>query len=589
MSKLVRSKLAMCATAFCATLLLPACTTNDIAQSFKELTGISLTTHDIELKKQYLFSAYVFEDFVPAIAHYYAFNRTTFAVYTDEQASDMVAKQYEALADVLQQNGAAVCRTAASCDGRATNITTSLINAEDGSLRFINVATDKLNLTRMYSSRGESLGPMSVLAQKRALYRSKLTKPNAYRPAQDFEAILAEQEIEAARARTLAETQDVFIDDNAAATANITTATAAASSQNKATRSKARSKPSRAKTAAAKPSKTTTKSQPAVVAQASAKPITQPAAKQAAPTAASAANKQTAQAGAQATAAQAASLPVDAKPAPDPKATASTAATAAKPDAAPDSIYSTVKQFPFFQGFSLLSDANASELDDIKDMAKQAQDTQVSTTATAESAHAMTPNPKSLISANEQQTQREQEVSHFKSNSDILADVVLSHCDVAAPMIQAVIDAVNFRSLVNTNAYQPEPEPEIAATEPIDDDLYFTVEEIEFNVKKRQQSIKDWTLNKPAFERHFATLPSANSKPSTTADSKAGSSSNALASAESGAASKSGSDTLASVGSAEASMSRSDTLAYVDSGKRSGSDALAFVAYGDENGRKAVC
>lgn len=588
MSKLVRSKLAMCATAFCATLLLPACTTNDIAQSFKELTGISLTTHDIELKKQYLFSAYVFEDFVPAIAHYYAFNRTTFAVYTDEQASDMVSKQYEALADVLQQNGAAVCRTAASCDGRATNITTSLINAEDGAFRFINVATDKLNLTRMYSSRGESLGPMSVLAQKRALYRSKLTKPNAYRPAQDFEAILAEQEIEAARARTLAETQDVFIDDNAAATANITTATAAASSQNKATRSKARNKSSRAKTAAAKSSKTTTKSQPAVVAQAPAKPVAQPAAKQAAPTAASAANKQTAQAGAQTTAAQAASLPVDAKPAPDPKATASTAATAAKPDAAPDSIYSTVKQFPFFQGFSLLSDANAGELDDIKDMAKQAQDAQVSTTA-AESEHAMTPNPKSLISAKEQQAQREQEVSHFKSNSDILADVVLSHCDVAAPMIQAVIDAVNFRSLVNTNAYQPEPEPEIAATEPIDDDLYFTVEEIEFNVKKRQQSIKDWTLNKPAFERHFATLPSANSKPSSAADPKAGSTSNALASADSRAASKSSSDTLASVGSAEASKSSSDTLASVDSVDSSSSDALAFVAYGDENGRKAVC
>ena len=69
---------------------------------------------------------------------------------------------------------------------------------------------------------------MSVLSHKKALYRSKLTEPNQYRSAQDFEAQAQEQLLNAYRAQTIEQTQDLFIDENAQATANITGAIAAA-------------------------------------------------------------------------------------------------------------------------------------------------------------------------------------------------------------------------------------------------------------------------------------------------------------------------------------------------------------------------
>lgn len=225
---LSRSKLALALTATCSTILLNACNLNDFANSFRDFGGVQIDSHELELKQQYLYSKYVCLDFVPALSHYYALNRTTFAVYADDKAPDELKQHYEALADVMQQHGAAVCRSKASCKGRATVINSSLIKAQDDSIYMVNVNTNKLKLSRLYTTKGESLGPMSVLSHKKALYRSKLTEPNQYRSAQDFETQAQEQLLNAYRAQTIEQTQDLFIDENAQATANITGAIAAA-------------------------------------------------------------------------------------------------------------------------------------------------------------------------------------------------------------------------------------------------------------------------------------------------------------------------------------------------------------------------
>ena len=225
---LSRSKLALALTAACSSILLNACNLNDFANSFRDFGGVQIDSHELELKKQYLYSKYVCLDFVPALSHYYALNRTTFAVYADDKATDELKQQYEALADVMQQHGAAVCRSKASCKGRATVVNSSLIKSQDDSIYMVNVNTNKLKLSRLYTTQGESLGPMSVLSHKKALYRSKLTEPNQYRSAQDFEAQAQEQLLNAYRAQTIEQTQDLFIDENAQATANITGAIAAA-------------------------------------------------------------------------------------------------------------------------------------------------------------------------------------------------------------------------------------------------------------------------------------------------------------------------------------------------------------------------
>ena len=225
---LSRSKLALALTAACSTILLNACNLNDFANSFRDLGGVQIDSHELELKKQYLYSKYVCLDFVPALSHYYALNRTTFAVYADDKAPDELKQHYEALADVMQQHGAAVCRSKASCKGRATVVNSSLIKSQYDSIYMVNVNTNKLKLSRLYTTQGESLGPMSVLSHKKALYRSKLTEPNQYRSAQDFEAQAQEQLLNAYRAQTIEQTQDLFIDENAQATANITGAIAAA-------------------------------------------------------------------------------------------------------------------------------------------------------------------------------------------------------------------------------------------------------------------------------------------------------------------------------------------------------------------------
>ena len=225
---LSRSKLALALTAACSSILLNACNLNDFANSFRDFGGVQIDSHELELKKQYLYSKYVCLDFVPALSHYYALNRTTFAVYADDKATDELKQHYEALADVMQQHGAAVCRSKASCKGRATVVNSSLIKAQDDSFYMVNVNTNKLKLSRLYTTQGESLGPMSVLSHKKALYRSKLTEPNQYRSAQDFEAQAQEQLLNAYRAQTIEQTQDLFIDENAQATANITGAIAAA-------------------------------------------------------------------------------------------------------------------------------------------------------------------------------------------------------------------------------------------------------------------------------------------------------------------------------------------------------------------------
>ena len=225
---LSRSKLALALTAACSSILLNACNLNDFANSFRDFGGVQIDSHELELKKQYLYSKYVCLDFVPALSHYYALNRTTFAVYADDKATDELKQHYEALADVMQQHGAAVCRSKASCKGRATVVNSSLIKAQDDSFYMVNVNTNKLKLSRLYTTQGESLGPMSVLSHKKALYRSKLTEPNQYRSAQDFETQAQEQLLNAYRAQTIEQTQDLFIDENAQATANITGAIAAA-------------------------------------------------------------------------------------------------------------------------------------------------------------------------------------------------------------------------------------------------------------------------------------------------------------------------------------------------------------------------
>lgn len=225
---LSRSKLALALTAACSTILLNACNLNDFANSFRDFGGVQIDSHELELKQQYLYSKYVCLDFVPALSHYYALNRTTFAVYADDKASDELKQHYEALADVMQQHGAAVCRSKASCKGRATVVNSSLIKSQDDGIYMVNVNTNKLKLSRLYTTQGESLGPMSVLSHKKALYRSKLTEPNQYRSAQDFEAQAQEQLLNAYRAQTIEQTQDLFIDENAQATANITGAIAAA-------------------------------------------------------------------------------------------------------------------------------------------------------------------------------------------------------------------------------------------------------------------------------------------------------------------------------------------------------------------------
>lgn len=225
---LSRSKLALALTAACSTILLNACNLNDFANSFREFGGVQIDSHELGLKKQYLYSKYVCLDFVPALSHYYALNRTTFAVYADDKAPDELKQHYEALADVMQQHGAAVCRSKASCKGRATVVNSSLIKSQDDGIYMVNVNTNKLKLSRLYTTQGESLGPMSVLSHKKALYRSKLTEPNQYRSAQDFEAQAQEQLLNAYRAHTIEQTQDLFIDENAQATANITGAIAAA-------------------------------------------------------------------------------------------------------------------------------------------------------------------------------------------------------------------------------------------------------------------------------------------------------------------------------------------------------------------------
>ncbi|WP_281710909.1 hypothetical protein [Anaerobiospirillum succiniciproducens] len=225
---LSRSKLALALTAACSTILLNACNLNDFANSLREFGGVQIDSHELELKKQYLYSKYVCLDFVPALSHYYALNRTTFAVYADDKATDELKQHYEALADVMQQHGAAVCRSKASCKARATVVNSSLIKSQDDGIYMVNVNTNKLKLSRLYTTQGESLGPMSVLSHKKALYRSKLTEPNQYRSAQDFEAQAQEQLLNAYRAQTIEQTQDLFIDENAQATANITGAIAAA-------------------------------------------------------------------------------------------------------------------------------------------------------------------------------------------------------------------------------------------------------------------------------------------------------------------------------------------------------------------------
>ena len=225
---LSRSKLALALTAACSSILLNACNLNDFANSFRDFGGVQIDSHEFELKKQYLYSKYVCLDFVPALSHYYALNRTTFAMYADDKATDELKQHYEALADVMQQHGAAVCRSKASCKGRATVVNSSLIKSQDDSIYMVNVNTNKLKLSRLYTTQGESLGPMSVLSYKKALYRSKLTEPNQYRSAQDFEAQAQEQLLNAYRAQTIEQTQDLFIDENAQATANITGAIAAA-------------------------------------------------------------------------------------------------------------------------------------------------------------------------------------------------------------------------------------------------------------------------------------------------------------------------------------------------------------------------
>ena len=234
---LSRSKLALALTAACSTILLNACNINDFANSFRDFGGVQIDSHELELKQQYLYSKYVCLDFVPALSHYYALNRTTFAVYADDKATDELKQHYEALADVMQQHGAAVCRSKASCKGRATVVNSSLIKSQDDSIYMVNVNTNKLKLSRLYTTQGESLGPMSVLSHKKALYRSKLTVPNQYRSAQDFETQAQEQLLNAYRAQTIEQTQDLFIDENAQATANITGAiAAAATSTNTATK-----------------------------------------------------------------------------------------------------------------------------------------------------------------------------------------------------------------------------------------------------------------------------------------------------------------------------------------------------------------
>lgn len=225
---LSRSKLALALTAACSSILLNACNLNDFANSFRDFGGVQIDSHELELKKQYLYSKYVCLDFVPALSHYYALNRTTFAVYADDKATDELKQHYEALADVMQQHGAAVCRSKESCKGRATVVNSSLIKAQDDSIYMVNVNTNKLKLSRLYTTQGESLGPMSVLSHKKALYRSKLTEPNQYRSAHDFETQAQEQLLNAYRAQTIEQTQDLFIDENAQATANITGAIAAA-------------------------------------------------------------------------------------------------------------------------------------------------------------------------------------------------------------------------------------------------------------------------------------------------------------------------------------------------------------------------
>lgn len=229
---LSRSKLALALTAACSSILLNACNLNDFANSFRDFGGVQIDSHELELKQQYLYSKYVCLDFVPALSHYYALNRTTFAVYADDKATDELKQHYEALADVMQQHGAAVCRSKASCKGRATVVNSSLIKSQDDSIYMVNVNTNKLKLSRLYTTQGESLGPMSVLSHKKALYRSKLTEPNQYRSAQDFEAQAQEQLLNAYRAQTIEQTQDLFIDENAQATANITGAIAAAATSN---------------------------------------------------------------------------------------------------------------------------------------------------------------------------------------------------------------------------------------------------------------------------------------------------------------------------------------------------------------------
>lgn len=276
---LSRSKLALALTAACSSILLNACNLNDFANSFSDLGGVQIDSHELELKKQYLYSKYVCLDFVPALSHYYALNRTTFAVYADDKATDELKQHYEALADVMQQHGAAVCRSKASCKGRATVVNSSLIKAQDDSIYMVNVNTNKLKLSRLYTTQGESLGPMSVLSHKKALYRSKLTEPNQYRSAQDFETQAQEQLLNAYRAQTIEQTQDLFIDENAQATANITgaiaaaaTSTSTATKASKSTKLKAKNK-SRSvnKTKNKAIARTTTNSASAVTAASSSK------------------------------------------------------------------------------------------------------------------------------------------------------------------------------------------------------------------------------------------------------------------------------------------------------------------------------
>lgn len=175
--------------------------------------------------------AYVFEDFAPALGHYYALGDSQFALteasgqeqdVADNNASSSAqslngddGSSYsnatsassalnpltdffkklthkgpsrdeviaESLATSLQRYGASVCRIEGNCAQDAIKLMPAIYEDEDTQSLIVQVSTEDLSFSRLYTYYGESLGPMSLVLTTniKPLYSRELTAPNAYR------------------------------------------------------------------------------------------------------------------------------------------------------------------------------------------------------------------------------------------------------------------------------------------------------------------------------------------------------------------------------------------------------------------------